>query len=203
MQTGANAVPAKPHSSHRTRHRKTRRHRSRRTPAHPQRRPLLPPLVRRTTHLFHAQVICDWIVNVKTPHPASAAPNKSPSNCSPPWKLNSTCLHPQACVRQRPRAYRGWQSMTPCNAATSSWHLLLPLPESATAASPKCSKKPRRAEKRDQPLALSRNSPAILSCFNLPSARLKPGRVFLARFCASKLALICADSFSEKISVLW
>jgi len=28
--------------------------------------------------------ICDWVTNVKSPKPASAVPNKSPSSCSPP-----------------------------------------------------------------------------------------------------------------------
>src|ERR1700682_4154596 len=48
MQAGGPDPPPRRHRAvpPRARHRKTRRHHPRRTPAHPQRRPFLPPLVR-------------------------------------------------------------------------------------------------------------------------------------------------------------
>src|SRR6266478_3697354 len=113
----------------RTRHRKTCRHRPRRTPAHPQRRPLLPPLVR-PTHLFHAQV--DMRLDRQRKEPRIARPPRRTSRRTIALHHGSRARPaPHLKTRLRPRSPRLSRLAVHDTSATPlppPRHLLLPHP---------------------------------------------------------------------------
>jgi len=148
--------------------------------------------------------ICDWIVNVKNPASRRPPRRTSREQLFPPWKLNSTCL-PSSSVAfaSDPRAYRGWQSMTPLQRRHSC------LASSITA--PRIPRPPHRqnarrslarAEKRDQPLALSRNSPAISFLLQSPKCSLETRARLSCAFLRFQALLSSARIPSPKKSAL-
>src|SRR6267154_425070 len=146
------------------RYRKTSRHRPSRTPAHPQRRTLVPPLVR-AAQLLHAQVDRRLGHAGKEPR-GPRAPRRAGCRAAPGHHGSRTraATHSQARVYPRsPRVYWLATHVTVPPPRPLAGHLLLPLPGR--------SRPPRRQTAGGRPhLRREKNEPAVLAAPG-PSAR--------------------------------